>query len=106
MILELRQYWCKPGKRAEWVRYMEETLIPHQVALGVVVVGSFIDTDDPDHYVWIRRFESEPERERLYAALYGDPRWEGEMLPVVQRLLDRERTVVTQLEATSLSVIS
>ena len=62
MLLELRQYRCRPGKRDEFVRYMEETLIPFQVSKGVVVVGSFIDEEDPDGYVWIRRFDSEEDR--------------------------------------------
>ena len=48
MLFELRRYQCKPGKRDEWVRFMEETLIPFQVSHGVVVVGSFIDEENPD----------------------------------------------------------
>lgn len=30
---------------------MDETLIPFQVSMGVVVVGSFIDEEDPEGYV-------------------------------------------------------
>ena len=41
MLFELRQYQCISGKRDEFVRYMEETLIPYQVSQGVVVVGNF-----------------------------------------------------------------
>ena len=63
MLFELRQYRCRPGKRDEFVRYMDETPIPFQVSMGVVVVGSFIDEEDPEGYVWIRRFASEQERE-------------------------------------------
>ena len=45
------------GTRERWVRWMEEKIIPYQVALGVVVVGSFVAEEDPDLYVWIRRFD-------------------------------------------------
>ena len=42
MFFELRQYRTLPGKRAEWVAYMEEVIIPFQVSKGMVVVGSFV----------------------------------------------------------------
>ena len=106
MLFELRQYWCKPGKREEWARYMDETVIPYQVSKGVVVVASFVDEEDPDHYVWIRRFDSEAERERLYGEVYGSPEWEEGMLPKVAELIDRDRSVISRLSATPKSVIS
>ena len=42
MFFELRQYRVKPERREEWVRLMEETIIPFQIAQGMVVVGSFV----------------------------------------------------------------
>ena len=56
MLFELRQYRIKPERRAEWVRLMEEKIIPFQIAQGIVVVGSFVCEEEPDLYVWIRRF--------------------------------------------------
>lgn len=106
MLFELRQYWCRPGRRDEWARYMDETVIPYQVSKGVVVVASFVDEEDPDHYVWIRRFDSEAERERLYGEIYGGAEWENEMLPRVTEMIDRERSVISRLFATPKSVIS
>ena len=43
MFFELRDYTTKPGKRGEWVDYMESEIIPFQVSRGMVVVGSFVD---------------------------------------------------------------
>jgi len=106
LLFELRQYWCKPGKRDEWARYMDETIIPYQVSKGMVVVGSFTDEEDADHYVWIRRFEDEAERERLYKAVYETEAWEKDMMPHVTEMLERERSVISRLHATPKSVIS
>ena len=100
MFFELRQYWCKPGKRDEWARYMDETLIPFQVSKGMVVVGSFVDEEDPDHYVWIRRFDSEADRERLYKAVHESDRWVDEIADRVGEMLDRDRSVVSRLNPT------
>ena len=104
MLLELRQYRTKPGQRERWVRLMEEVIIPFQVSKGVVV-GSFVGEEEDDLYVWIRRFQSEAERERIYEAVYESDYWKQEILPQVIEMLDRGRSVITRLEATSKSVI-
>ena len=105
MFFELRQYRMRPGKREAWVKYMEEEIIPFQVSKGMVIVGSFVGEEDQDLYVWIRRFENEQERERLYAAVYQSDTWKNEMAARVGELIDREQIKVTRLEATPRSVI-
>jgi hypothetical protein len=104
MFFELRQYRCRPGQRENWVRCMEEEIIPFQISKGMVVIGSFVGEEESDLYVWIRRFESEAERERLYEAVYQSDYWQNEIAPRVEEMLDREKTVVTRLEATPRSV--
>jgi hypothetical protein len=105
MFFELRQYRVKPEKRDEWVRIMEEKIIPFQIAQGMVVIGSFVGQEEEDLYVWIRRFESEEQRKVLYAKVYESDYWKNELAPLTQGILDRERIVVTRLEATPKSVI-
>lgn len=105
MFFELRQYRVKPGKREEWVKLMEETIIPFQIAQGMVVTGSFVGDDEEDLYVWIRRFDSEAQRAALYERVYESDYWRNECAPRVGELLDRERTVVTRLVPTPRSVI-
>ena len=70
MFFELREYRTMPGQRENWVRYMEEEIIPFQSSKGMVIVGSFVSPDEDDLYVWIRRFEDEADKERLYEAVY------------------------------------
>jgi hypothetical protein len=105
MFFELRQYKTLPGERENWVRFMEEEIIPFQVSKGMVIAGSFIDQEDENHYIWMRRFESEEERERLYEAVYQSDTWKNEIAPRVGEMLDREKSVITRIEATSRSVI-
>ncbi len=105
MLFELREYHCKPGKRDEWVRFMEEVVIPFQTSQGMVVVASFVGEAADDLYVWIRRFDSEAERARLYQAVYESDTWKNEMSPKVPEMLDRTKTVVTRLNPTAKSVI-
>jgi len=105
MFFELRQYRCKPGKREEWVEFMESEVIPFQVSKGMIVVGSFVGEEEDDLYVWIRRFESEEERVKLYAAAYESERWVNELGPKCGELLDRDKIVVTRIEPTPRSII-
>lgn len=97
---ELRQYRVRDGQRERWVAFMEEKIIPFQTARGMTIVGSWIDPAQPDLYVWMRRFESEEQRKALYAAVYEDPLWASEFRPAIGEMLDREKIVVTRLEAT------
>lgn len=87
MFFELRQYRTQPGQREAWVKFMEEEIIPFQVAKGMVIVGSFVAQEEEDLYVWIRRFESEEERKRLYAAVYESDHWKNVIAPKVPAML-------------------
>jgi len=105
MFFELRQYRTKPGQRERWVKFMEEVIIPFQISKGMVVSGSFVGQEEDDLYIWIRRFESEEERQALYKAVYESDTWKNEIAPQVPEMLDRERIVVTRIEPTPKSVI-
>ena len=100
---ELRQYTVRPGKMEEWIRVMENEIIPFQVGKGMVITASFRGEDDDSVYIWMRRFESEAEREALYAAVYESDFWKNDMAPRIPELLDRDAMVITRLVPTRLS---
>jgi hypothetical protein len=105
MLYEIRRYVTKPGLRAEWVKYMEDVILPFQMSVGVVFVAAFTDDEDPDAYVWIRRFENEEQRIQQYKDVYESERWKTEMDAKVGALLDRSKTVVTRAVPTLKSVL-
>ena len=105
MFFELREYRTLPGQRDNWVKYMEEIIIPFQVSKGRVIVGSFVGEQEQDPYLWIRRFESEIERERLYEAVYQSDEWLNNIEPKILDMLDEDKIVVTRIEPTAASVI-
>jgi hypothetical protein len=105
MFFELREYRTLPGQRENWVRFMEEEIIPFQVSKGMVIVGSFVGEEEDDLYIWVRRFDSEESREALYEAVYQSDRWVNEIGPKVPEMLDRDKIVVRRIEATPHSVI-
>ena len=83
---------------------MEEQIIPFQSGKGMVIVGSFVGQEEDDLYIWIRRFESEAERERLYKVVYESDTWTKEIAPKIPEMMDREKMVIRRIEATPKSV--
>ena len=101
---ELRQYKVLPGKMDGWVQIMEQEIIPFQVSKGMVITGSYRGETDESVYVWIRRFESEAEREALYKAVYESDFWKTQISPKVPEYLDRSAIQVTRIVPTPKSV--
>jgi hypothetical protein len=105
MLFELRQYRMRPGQRDNWVRFAEAEIIPFQTSKGMKIIGSWVGEEDTDLFVWIRQFESEPERERLYQEVYGSDHWKTNVAPHIPAMIDREQIKVTRMTPTPRSVI-
>lgn len=103
MFYELRRYKVLDGKMDEWVDFMDAEIIPFQVSKGMVITASFRGEDEST-YVWMRRFESEADRERLYEAVYESDEWRDYFTAKVGDLLDRSAIEVTRIVPTPRSV--
>ena len=84
---------------------MEEVIIPFQVSKGMVIVGSFVGQEEDDLYIWIRRFEDEQQREKLYEAVYESDTWKDDIAPKIPSMIERSKIVVRRIEATPASVL-
>lgn len=102
---ELRQYEIRPGKMEAWIKLMEEEIIPFQVSKGMIISGSFRGEDDDSVYIWLRRFESESERERLYKDVYESDLWKNVLSDQVGKLINRETISVQRIVPTALSIL-
>ena len=67
MFFELREYRTLPGQRENWVRFMEEEIIPFQVSKGMVIVGSFVGEEEDDLYIGVAHlFRINVQRATIY----------------------------------------
>lgn len=105
MFFELREYKTQPSKRASWVEFMEEVIIPFQESKGMIIVGSFVGQDDGNLYVWIRRFASELERIKQYKDVYESDHWKKNIEPKISSMLDIEKAEIKLVKATKSSKI-
>jgi hypothetical protein len=76
-VVELRQYTLHPGKRDTLIELFERCFVESQEALGMRVLGTFRDADDPDRFVWLRGFRDMTSRGRGLPAFYGGPTWKA-----------------------------
>jgi hypothetical protein len=95
-LFELRFYTAREGKRDELARFMDEVVIPFNAARSVHVVASFIDEENADVYVWIRRFADEADRKDRYRAIYQDPEWRDVIGPAIMELMVFDRAIITR----------
>ena len=102
---ELRQYTVLEGQMKNWLKVMQEEIIPFQVSKGMVITGSFRGEEDDSVYVWIRRFENEAECKRLYSEIYDSDYWKNDVSPRLSSLLNREAMVVTRITPTEMSIL-
>ena len=100
---ELRKFTIRKGKMAEWLKLMESEIIPFQVSKGMVITGSFRGESDDSVYIWLRRFNTEKERERLYKAVYEDEHWTNNIAPRVGKLMNREKIEIQRIVPTKKS---
>ena len=105
MLYELREYRVRKGRMKQWLRLMEEEIMPFQVAQGMVVPAGFTAPQEADLYVWLRRFKNEAERKRLDRKVYQRPHWKNVLLPKIEAVLRMEAITVTQLVPTPKSVL-
>lgn len=97
---ELRQYQVLPGRMNDWIEMMETEIIPFQTSKGMVITGSYRGEEDDSIYIWLRRFDSEAEREELYAAVYESDHWKTVIGPRVPDHINREAIEVMRIVPT------
>jgi quinol monooxygenase YgiN len=74
-VVELRRYALHPGARETLIELFEREFVESQEAVGMRVLGTFRDPDDPDSFVWMRGFPDMASRPDALQAFYGGPVW-------------------------------
>jgi hypothetical protein len=105
MIVELRRYTLREGRRDELIDLFDREFVESQEELGMAVRGQFRDLDRPDQFVWLRGFPDMHARRTGLTAFYSGPVWKehgpaanATMLNVDNVLLLREVVPVPVLD--------
>jgi heme-degrading monooxygenase HmoA len=88
MIVEIRHYTLKPGRREEFISYFEAKNRPALRDAGMIVFGPMRDLEDENKVHWMRAFLSLESREKIKNAFYDGPVWnksiESEVMPMIE----------------------
>lgn len=75
MIVELRRYTLREGRRDDLIDLFDREFVEPQEELGMAVLGQFRDLDRPDRFVWLRGFTDMRSRRAGLTAFYSGPVW-------------------------------
>ncbi len=88
MIVEVRSYRIKPGRRAEFIHFFETRAVPALRSHGMKVLGPLLDLENPNKFVWLRSFPSLEDRERLRTDFYEGEVWKNELESIAMPMLE------------------
>lgn len=97
MILEIRTYRCKSGRRGDFLTVMRHRSIPLLVTYGIQVVDfgpPLVDEQPWEEAYLMRAFPSLAERDRLEETFYGGDDWRLGLRESVMSCIESYHTVV------------
>jgi hypothetical protein len=101
MIVEMRTYRTKPGKRAEFLEIFRTKSIPAHDAIGMKILGPFLSVEDPDTFFFMRGFPDLASREPMKAKFYEGELWKSELEQALMPMLENyDVTLVDDPEET------
>lgn len=94
MIIEMRTYRTKPGKRSEFLEVFRSRSIPAHTEIGMKILGPFLAIDDPDTFFFMRAFPDMASREPMKAKFYEGELWKRELEGLLMPLLDKYEVIL------------
>jgi hypothetical protein len=96
MIIEMRTYKIKAGKRSEFLEVFRSRSVPAHKEIGMKILGPFLSVEDPDTFFFMRGFPDLPSREPMKAKFYDSELWKGELENVLMPMLEKYDVVVVE----------
>ena len=96
MIIEMRTYKIKPGKRSEFLEIFRSKSIPAHSAIGMKILGPFLSVEDPDVFFFMRGFPDLASRDPMKAKFYEGELWKNELENVLLPMLEKYEVVLVE----------
>jgi quinol monooxygenase YgiN len=99
MIVEVRTYKIKPGRREEFLKFFETLSVPALRAHGMKVLGPLRDLENENSFVWLRAFPTLAARDEMKNAFYEGEQWKNELEAIAMPMLEHYEVVLTETTA-------
>lgn len=94
MIIEMRTYKTKPGKRAPFLEIFRSQSVPAHHQIGMKILGPFLSLEDSDTFFFMRGFPDLASREPMKAKFYEGELWKRELENVLMPMLENYEVVL------------
>jgi heme-degrading monooxygenase HmoA len=94
MIIEMRTYKLKPGKRAEFLEIFRTKSVPAHDAIGMKIFGPWLSLEDPDTFFFMRGFPDLASREPMKAKFYEGELWKNQLEQLLMPMIERYDVVL------------
>jgi hypothetical protein len=94
MMIEMRTYKTKPGKRADFLEIFRTKSVPAHEEIGMKILGPFLSVEDPDVFFFMRGFPDLASREPMKTKFYEGGLWKGELESVLMPMLEKYEVVL------------
>ena len=89
MIVEMRTYKLKPGRRAEFLEIFRTRSMPAHAEIGMKILGPFLSIEDPDTFFFMRGFPDLASRDPMKEKFYEGELWKRELeerlMPMIEK---------------------
>ena len=89
MIIEMRTYKIKPGRRAEFLEIFRSKSVPAHDDIGMKILGPFLCIEDPDTFFFMRGFPDLASRGPMKAKFYEGELWKRELEHVLMPMIEK-----------------
>lgn len=96
MIIEIRHYTLKPGRREEFIKFFEQTNLQALKSAGMLVFGPMRDLENQDKVHWLRAFSTLEDRDAIKDAFYDGPVWNKHIEPLVMPMIAHYEAELTE----------
>ncbi|MGB9235191.1 MAG: NIPSNAP family protein [Terriglobales bacterium] len=94
MIIEMRTYKLKPGKRSEFLEIFRTRTVPAHDEIGMKLLGPFCSIEDPDVFFFMRGFPDLASREPMKAKFYEGELWKRELENILMPMIEKYEVVL------------
>ena len=94
MIIEMRTYKLKPGKRAEFLEIFRTRSMPAHAEIGMKILGPFLSVEDQDTFFFMRGFPDLLSREPMKAKFYEGELWKAELQNLLMPMIEKYDVVL------------
>ena len=98
MIIEMRTYKIKTGRRGEFLKTFESKARPEHEKIGMKILGPFLSVENEDTFFWMRAFPDLKSRDRMRDEFYEGKLWKEELEEKLMPILEEYDVVVVEAE--------